>query len=149
MRLPIQVLVYPARNIGSGWEYLMLRRVPKLGGHWQGVTGGIEEGEELTDAAIRELAEETGLVPSTLEQINYSYSFPLLDKWRYLYTASVDEILEHVFIAVVDVQQDPIISWEHDKYQWCSLSQAIELLTYSENIEALKRCDLYVKSRLT
>ena len=148
MRLPIQVLVYPARKISSGWEFLMLRRVPKLGGHWQGVTGGIEKGEELADAAIRELAEETGFVPSALAQIDYSYSFPLQDEYRYLYAAGIEEIVEYVFVAVVDSQQNPIISWEHDKCQWCSLSQALELLTYPENIEALKRCALYVKSRL-
>lgn len=148
MRLPIQVLVYPARNTGGRWEYLMLRRVPELGGHWQGVTGGIEKGEELAEAAIRELAEETGFVPSALEQIDYSYSFPLRDEWRYLYAAGIELILEYVFVAIVDGQQDPIISWEHDKCQWCNLSQALGLLTYPENIEALKRCSLYVKSRL-
>lgn len=76
MRQPVQVLVYPLKTTDCGWEYLLLRRIASRGGFWQGVTGGLEEGEDLVKAAERELLEETGLVPSTLEQIDYSYSFP-------------------------------------------------------------------------
>jgi len=147
----IQVLVYPVRNAGSDWEYLLLRRVPVpslgLGGFWQGVTGGVEEGEDLVEAAMRELAEETGFVPSALEQIDYSYSFPMQDEWREIYGVGVEKITEYVFVAFVDGQQEPTISREHDRWQWCSLNQAMELLTYPGNIEALKRSDSFLKAR--
>jgi len=153
MKQPIQVLVYPVRADADGWEYLLLKRVPMpklgLGGFWQGVTGGVEEGESLVNAALRELAEETGFVPSALEAINYSYSFPIQDEWRRYYESGVEEIEEHAFVAFVDQQQEPTISWEHDRWQWCGFSQALKLLTYAGNIEALKRCDRFVEARQT
>lgn len=144
MRQPFQVLVYPARVAGDDWEYLLLRRVPSRGGFWQGITGGVEEGEDLAETAMRELAEEAGLVPSALEQMDCSYTLSMQDEWRELYAAGVEEIVEYVFVALVDRQQEPTLSWEHDAWQWCSLDEALGLLTYPENIEALKSCDRFV-----
>jgi len=152
MRQPFQASVYPVRTTDSDCEYLLLRRVPRpdlgLGDFWQGVTGGVEEGEDIVEAAMRELTEETRLVPSALEQVDYSYSFPMEDKWRHMYAAGVEEITEYVFVAFIDGQQEPSISGEHDKWRWCSLEQALGLLTYPGNIEALKHCDSFVKTRL-
>ncbi len=67
MRQPIQVLVYPVKAVDNGWEYLLLHRLASRGDFWQGVTGGVEQGEEFADAARREMIEETGLVPSTIQ----------------------------------------------------------------------------------
>ena len=116
MRQPIQVLIYPVKFAGSDWEYLLLKRVPSRGEFWQGVTGGVEESEDLVEAARRELIEETGLAHSSLERIDYTYSFPVEDKWRHLYATGVERIIEYVFIAYIDSQQNPIIyPDEHDK----------------------------------
>jgi len=148
MRQPIQVLIYPVKFVGSDWEYLLLRRVPNRGGFWQGVTGGVEEGEDLAEAARREFIEETGLVPSELEKIDYSYTFPVEDRYRHLYTPDVETIIEYVFVAYVDGQQEPKIDpEEHNEWKWCSVHEALELLTWSENIKALKQCDSLVKAR--
>jgi 8-oxo-dGTP pyrophosphatase MutT (NUDIX family) len=147
MRQPLQVLVYPARVAGDDWEYLLLRRVPGRGGFWQGITGGVEEGEDLAGAALRELAEEAGLVPSALEQMDCSYMLSMQDEWRELYAAGVEEIVEYVFVALVDRQQEPVLSWEHDAWQWCSLDEALALLTYPGNVEALKSCDRFIRTR--
>jgi dATP pyrophosphohydrolase len=147
MRQPLQVLVYPARVAGDDWEYLLLRRVSSRGGFWQGITGGVEEGEDLAGAALRELAEEAGLVPSALEQMDCSYMLSMQDEWRELYAAGVEEIVEYVFVALVDRQQEPVLSWEHDAWQWCSLDEALALLTYPGNVEALKSCDRFIRTR--
>jgi 8-oxo-dGTP pyrophosphatase MutT (NUDIX family) len=147
MRQPFQVLVYPATSFGGDWRYLLLRRVPipGLGVFWQGVTGGLEEGEDLGEAGMRELVEETGFIPSVLKRIDYSYSVPMRDEWREKYPAGVEEIVEYVFIAVIEEQLEPMISCEHDRWMWCSLDQALELLTWPGNIGALKRCDHFLQ----
>lgn len=147
MRQPIQILVYPTRTTDCGPEYLLLRRVPGRGGFWQGVTGGVEEGESLAVGAMRELAEETGFVPSALEQADYSYSLPMQDEWRDMYAAGVEEIVEYVFVAFIGGQQEPAMSFEHDEWQWCSFDQALEILIWPGNIEALKHCDRFIRAR--
>jgi dATP pyrophosphohydrolase len=148
MRQPTQVLVYPVKPINGEWAYLLLRRTANRGGFWQGVTGGVEEDEDLLEAARRELVEETGLTPSAIQKIDYTYSFPVADRWRHLYAEGVEEITEHVFVAHIDEGQEPVMdTHEHDRWQWCGLSRALALLTWPENIEALKRCDSILKDR--
>lgn len=148
MRQPIQVLVYPVRATQDGLEYLLLHRLVKRGDFWQGVTGGVEEGEETLEAARRELIEETGLTPSTIEKIDYAYSFPVAEGWRHLYAEGVNELTEYVFVAHVDGEREPTPdAREHDKWAWCDLNLALDLLTWPGNIEALKRCDDFLRGR--
>lgn len=152
MRQPFSVLVYPVRLTDSNWEYLLLRRIAipdlALPNCWQGVTGGLEEGENIMQAAIRELAEETNFAPSKLEQVDFSYSFPIRDEWRKQYGPGPKEVVEYVFIVFVDGQQKPKLL-EHNKWQWCDMEESLKLLKYPGNIEALKRCDKYLKLRHT
>ena len=148
MRQPIQVLVYPVKPVDSHWEYLLLHRLVNRGDFWQGVTGGVEEGEEIHEAAGRELTEETGLVATELQKIDYTYSFPVADNWRHLYAEGVTEIVEYVFVAYVDGQQKPTIdNREHDKWQWYGFDQALHLLIWPGNIEALKQCNHSLERR--
>jgi 8-oxo-dGTP pyrophosphatase MutT (NUDIX family) len=150
MRQPISFLVYPVRRGKKEWEYLLLRRVvdSKLGfeDFWQGVTGDLEENENLTQAARRELAEETGFVSCSLEQIEYTYSFPKHDLWNEIYPPGVVKIVEHVFIAIIDRSTEPTLSPEHDTWEWCSLDRALGKLKYPGNIEAL--CSATFDNRL-
>ena len=144
MRLPVQVLVYPASRTGGEWQYLLLHRVPDRGSFWQGVTGGVMEGESLEAAANRELLEETGFDRPELEKVDYFYSFPIEDKWRHIYGygREVKHITEHVFVAYVKAGEPRIDPKEHDSWRWCRFEEALELLTWPNNREALKRCQM-------
>jgi dATP pyrophosphohydrolase len=148
VRLPVQVLVYVVRPAQRRQHYLVLRRVPGRGGFWQGITGGVEPGETIAQAAARELAEEVGLVPITLHRMDYCYSFPVEDRWRHAYAPDVQEIVEYVFLAGVDENAEPVLSWEHDAWRWCSFDEAAGLLTWPENVEALRRCEAFAENQL-
>jgi dATP pyrophosphohydrolase len=150
MRQPFTVLVYPVRRTsdGRGWEYLLLRRTSKREGFWQGVTGALERGESLEEAARRELFEETGFVPDELMKVDYSYSFPVADPWRHHYASNVTEITEHVFLAFLASSREPKIDLkEHDRWAWCSFEEALGKLRWPGNLEALKRCEEVVRAK--
>ncbi len=149
MRQPIQVLIYITRDNSTGrYEYLMLHRSPDRGGWWQGISGGVEEGEKLIETAHREVKEETGLVPFKLEQTDISYSISLEDKYRYLYAPGVKTINEYVFLGKVNGFQEPTLSEEHVEYRWCSVDEACLLMNWESNIEALRKCHEMLLARM-
>lgn len=138
-RIPIQVLVYPVRYADEKWEILLLRRLESRGGFWQGVTGALEEGEETIECAKRELLEETGYIPQYLFQIDYSYHIPVDDSEMNVYPPGTKSVLEYVFVAKLDQPEDPTIDRnEHTIWRWCSYEEAMDLLFWETNKEALK-----------
>ncbi len=147
MRQPIQVAVYCVRRNGANWEYLLVRRIPSGGGYWQCVTGGVEGDEDYLTAAKRELREETGFVPTSIERIDYSYTFPVEEDMRKLYEQPVDLITEIVFLAHINTKREPELDpIEHDGWKWCRYGKALEMLYWSGNKESLKHCRLYLQS---
>jgi dATP pyrophosphohydrolase len=148
MRQPVQVAIYCVGLRQTGWEYLLVRRKQSGGGYWQCITGGVEDNEDYYDAALRELAEETGFTPINIELIDYSYAFPVEEDMRRLYASPVDLITEIVFIADVDRTVDPRLdSKEHDSWQWCDFETALNMLYWPGNKESLRRCQLHMLSR--
>jgi dihydroneopterin triphosphate diphosphatase len=139
VRQPIQVLIYVTRQSSGDREYLLLHRAPHRDGFWQGVTGGVEPGETVPEAARRELQEETGYTADGLVALDYTYTFPVADRWRDLYGADVVDIREHTFVVEVPGNTKPRIDpREHDAWRWCAFEEALNLLQWPENINALR-----------
>jgi len=130
MRLPLQVEAIIFRKNGNKTEYLLLKRVPEKNGFWQPVTGGLEEGETRTEALFREIKEETGIKNPirVIEGLYYfEFSDPKLNQ-EYVYGVEVFPTEE----VVLDGE-------EHSEYRWCSFREALQLLSWKENKEALKK----------
>ncbi len=116
-RNPIQVVVFPFRIENGKVEYLLMHRIPKRDGVWQGVSGGVEDNEDLNKAAARELREETGFV-AKVESINFQFEYPVKKEFSHIYLPNVKNIKEHSFTADVTGLGEPILSDEHDAFQW-------------------------------
>ena len=104
--------LYVLRGAGSTLECLLLRRAAggRCPGSWETVHGHIE-GDELPDrAALRELQEETGLVPVKLYNLSRVECF---------YQHRRDEVaLVPVFAALVGAEAPVRVSEEHDRAEW-------------------------------
>ena len=73
-------------------------------------------------AALREMNEETGLVPSRL------YSADLCEQF---YEISTDSIwIAPIFVAYVDAKATVTLNEEHSEYRWTSIGPAIDLLPF-------------------
>jgi 8-oxo-dGTP pyrophosphatase MutT (NUDIX family) len=143
-RLPCQILVYICRcPTSETTEYLLLKRIPDNGGFWQGVTGAAEPGETLIQAAQREVREETGYQRFIrFTPLDFRYSYPLdRARWGHLYAPEVSTISEECFGAEIALDQgEPALdAHEHEQYRWLSAQQALDLLAWPDNQDALRR----------
>jgi 8-oxo-dGTP diphosphatase len=71
----MEIAVFVTRK--SGAEVLIVHRSAVQGGYWHVVAGGVEPGETATEAAERELREETGLVADVIGEVEVvEYVYP-------------------------------------------------------------------------
>ena len=84
--------------------------------------GSIEPCETAWQAALREMREETGLVPSRL------YSADLCEQF---YEVGRDSIwLAPIFVAYVEPEVIVRLNEEHSEHCWASVDRAIDLLPF-------------------
>ena len=119
------------REAVSGIEFLLLKRNEKQSypGLWQMVTGKIEGKEKAHQTALREIKEETGLLPVQLwvaPTINSFYE----PKDEYI-------CLLPVFAARVEREAKVILSEEHTEYKWVRKDEAKKLLAWPGQRDAV------------
>lgn len=122
-------------------EILLIRRAAGrlYPGLWQCVTGRLEPGETIIAGALREVAEETGLVAADLE------AFFETDIVNWFHEASVDGLMsEAVFAARVRPDAAVAISNEHDDLRWCSPAAAHELVLWPSYHRAIEQLEWLV-----
>ena len=118
------VEVHVVRKINEKLEFLMLKRSREeiYGGLWQMVTGKIKKGEKAFESALREMKEETGLIPKkfwTAPNVNSFYSHE-----------EDCVIILPVFIALVNETDKVIISKEHTEFKWANSGKAKSMLAW-------------------
>lgn len=123
---------YVFRRTPAGPEFLVLRRTTgtRLGGTWQAVHGKIEPGETAWQAALREIREETQLVPARLYQLEAVNTF---------YVAAEDAI-HHCpgFAAEAAADAEVRLNHEHEAYEWLPADEAIRRYTWPGQRRAVR-----------
>lgn len=105
---------------------------------WQSVTGSVNDGESVDDAAKREVFEETGLNTDNIINCNKQYIFEIYEMWRYKYDDNVTHNTEHVFLLELDERKDIVIDKEeHVSYEWTSRVKAAEKVFSHTNRQAI------------
>ena len=115
-----------------------------------------------TDRSRRELAavihEALGEVPVTLAddaltgspasliQVEFSYTFLLEDEWKPAYAPGVESVTEFAFLAEISDGSEPILSFEHDLYEWMPYAPAMRRLKWPNNQRALEFCNCLLTS---
>jgi len=113
------------RTVDNELEFLLLKRAndEKYPGIWQMVTGSINDNEKAFEAALREIKEETGLIPQKLWVVPNVNSY---------YSPEKDTVIMiPVFAALVKESSKVIISSEHSEYKWVEKEEAKELLAWN------------------
>lgn len=136
VQLKVQVWVYVHDPMRGQDHFLTLLTTQDRGHFWQPVTGGVEEGESLLQAALREASEETGLSfegePEPLSQ-----SFEFQSRWG-------NWVKEYGFMLKAQCSkgsQAPQVVLdpkEHTEYVWRGFEEALGVLRHSSNQELLR-----------
>ena len=117
-------------------EILLIRRSPGriLSGLWQCVSGSLEGDERVAMAALREVREETGFGPESIEAL---FDLDLVNTFH---EPSVDGIvMSAVFAVQVRDGLDPVLSTEHTAFRWLPLDEARREVVWPGYRDAIDR----------
>ncbi|MBV6520615.1 MAG: hypothetical protein MNPFHGCM_00733 [Gemmatimonadaceae bacterium] len=111
------------------WDVLVLRRAAgvRCAGAWEAVHGRIEPGETPPEAAIREIAEETGMKVDRLYNVGC----------QAFYLHRPDVVLMSVSFAALVGRSTPILGPEHDRFEWLPFEIAMERIAWPRSRQAL------------
>lgn len=116
---------------GDALRVLILRRGPhgRSPGSWEIVHGHVDPGETPVDAALRELKEETGLVPDRFYNLSRAEMFYLPKKQAMAIVPA--------FVAFVPAEAAVALSEEHDDLAWCWPDEARVRFAWPREARAL------------
>ena len=125
--------VFVLAHDGSRWLALVLRRAldTRCPGAWETVHGHIEPGEEPEQAAVRELAEETGLVPERLYSVRV----------QPIYIVRTHTVQLGIgFAAMVSPGARITLGAEHAAYEWLPVDEAVARFAWPSERVGLREC---------
>ena len=144
-KIPVSVLVV---IYTPDLQVLLIERADRPG-FWQSVTGSQDEGEDLRQTALRELAEETGLgaQAGVLTDWNMQNEFEIYQEWRWRYAPGVTRNTEHVFgLCVPQPVAVTLSPREHLAYAWLPHDRAAEKVFSWSNAKVLRALPEFARS---
>jgi bis(5'-nucleosidyl)-tetraphosphatase len=122
-------------NSSSDVSFLLLQH---NAGHWDFAKGNIEHGENESQAARREIREETGI-----ESVHFLEGFRVRVEYYYKRERNLVH-KEVVFFLARSESQRVIISNEHIGYSWCDFDKSLAKLTYKSARGVLEQARSFI-----
>ena len=136
-KIPVSVLVVIHTR---ALDVLLIERADHPG-FWQSVTGSQDPGESLTQTAVREVAEETGIDAGLhlLSDWGRQNVYEIYPVWRHRYAPGVTHNTEHVFgLTLADRVPVKLAEREHLAHVWLPWEQAAEKVFSHTNRDAIR-----------
>ncbi len=127
-KLKVQVWIHCVGRV------LLLKTIPERGEFWQPVTGSVEPGESLAEAALREAREETGLA-FVAAPLPLDYDFRFRSRFGHVQEHSFSLEAPSAGARLPGVTIDPK---EHLEFQWVRPDDALRWLKFESNRKALE-----------
>lgn len=128
------VSAFILRQDKDGVKVLLLKRQhSKLAGTWCQVSGLMRRGETAWQACLRQIRQETGIVPDRV------YSADICEQFYNAYKERIE--VQPVFVAFVDSPRKVTLNHEHGDYRWLSIPEALDLLPFPGQREVLRKIE--------
>lgn len=121
--------VIPVREVPGGYEVLLINQNARTGGtFWTLPKGHREEGETVTEAAARELEEETGLSDVVIKsEQTYDMHYQFQHK-----ETTIDKTVIFYLGIIRSGKESIVVPREVAELEWLSFPEAIERATHQE-----------------
>lgn len=109
-------------------------------GYWGFPKGHKEGNEKIKEAALRELKEETGIAQCNILDVP-----PIIDE--YVFTLEGKEDYHKIVQYFIGLSESDVVLLQEDEileYKWATYEQALEILTYENSKEVLKKAKEYL-----
>lgn len=127
-KLKVQVWIHCVGRV------LLLKTIPGRGEFWQPVTGSVEAGESLMEAALREATEESGLTfLGAARSLDYDFRFKSKFGTVHEHSFAIEAKADRARLP--DVRIDPK---EHLEFQWVRPDEALSWLKFESNRRTLE-----------
>jgi len=137
--------IIPIRRVVNGWEVFLINQYSRIGDntYWV-IPKGHPEGEETPkETALRELKEETGLVPQTV------VDSPMFDL-KYSFDFNSDRIEKTVvfFVGVIEDSNTVLDPEEVKEGGWYALEVAVKRLDYQDTKSLFLKAKDFIEKEL-
>lgn len=130
-------IVFTREN--NNLKYLFL----KVGGRLDFPKGNIEEDEDELSAALRELKEESGI-----DKIRVLPGFRKVLNYYYKRSDGALVIKTLILFLGEALDKNVSLSWEHEGFEWLSLSEALDRIKYASYRGVLKEAEEFINRQI-